>query len=213
MAENVLEKECSSEQALGVDVTGLCVKLGWDEKDASLAERIKGRLEEAATGISAASFDLNLAAILEYTDGTKPELVFHHGVGGCGSDEAGSVVLGRDDRTGAGGGSDESLHIRFADVPETVGRILLFVNISGANLVHQSFADVHNVFVQIENEENCAVLFREEDAFKAECAAEYCCYTFAAVCRTEAGWVLRGMARYSHEDKEQDTLKAITEKA
>ncbi len=213
MAENVLEKENTFEKALGADVTELSVKLGWDEKEASLAERLKGRLEEAATGISGKSFDLNLAAILEYTDGTKPELVFHRGVSGCGADESGSVELGRDNRTGARAGSDESLHICLADVPSNVGRILLFVNITGANEVHQSFADVHHVFVQIEDDATCAVLLREEEAFQAECAAEYCCYTFAALCRTEEGWVLRGMARYSHEDNEQDTLKAFTEKA
>lgn len=213
MAETILEKECTFEQTLEAQVEGLCVKLGWDEKDAGLAERIKGRLEEAATGISGSSYDLNLAAVLEYTDGTKPELVFHCGTSGCGSDEAGSVVLSRDDRTGAGVGSDETLKIHFADVPANVGRILLFVNISGASVVGQSFADVDNVFVQIENEDNCQVLFREEDAFKAECAGDYCCYTFAALCRTEEGWTIKGMARYSNEDNEQETLKAITEKA
>lgn len=210
MAENVLEKECAFERALGADVTALRVKLGWDGKEASLAERIKGHLQEAATGISAASFDLNLAAILEYADGTKPELVFHHGVGSCGEDEAGSVLLSRDDRTGAGDGSDETLRIQLADVPEAVERIVLFVNISSANLVHQHLADVSNVFVQIESEDDCSVLFREEDAFRSEEAASYCCYTFAALCRTESGWVLRGMARYSCEDCEQDTMKAIT---
>lgn len=210
MAEKVLEKECSFERVLGADVTALRVKLGWDEKEATLAERIKGHLQEAATGISAASFDLNLAAILEYADGTKPELVFHHGAGGCGKDEAGSVLLSHDDRTGAGAGSDETLQIHLADVPEAVERIVLFVNISSANLVHQRLADVPNVFVQIESEDDCAVLFREEDAFKSEDATAYCCYTFAAVCRTESGWVLRGMARYSCEDCEQDTMTAIT---
>lgn len=213
MAKDVLEKECTFEQALKTRSARLCVKLGWDEKDADLIERVKARMEEAVAGISAKSYDLNLAAILEYTDGTKPELVFHRGVSGCGFDKAGSVILSRDDRTGVGAGSDEVLHIRLEDVPENVGRILLFVNISGANLMHQSFADVQNVFVQIENEENCAVLFREEDAFTAECAGDYCCYTFAAICRAEAGWVIRGMARYSCEDREQDTMEALLKKA
>lgn len=211
MAE-VLEKECGFECALDKEVTGLKVLLGWETKQESLKDRIRGRIEVATMGVSEKSYDLNLAAILEYTDGTKSELVFHHGASGRGADEAGSVVLGTDDRTGFGKGSDESISIALGEIPENVGRVVLFMNIGGANLVGQKLADVDGVFVQIEAADDCRVLMREEDAFHTEEAAKYCCLAFAALCREEGGWVLRGMARYSDEDREAETLKAFLQK-
>lgn len=206
---NVLEKENTFVCALDENVTGLNVLLGWDEKKESLKNRIQGRFEVATTGVSAKSYDLNLAAILEYTDGTKPELVFHHGASGRGADEAGSVILGTDDRTGFGGGSDETITIRLNNIPANVGRVVLFMNIGGANLVEQKLADVDGVFVQIETANDCKTLLREEEAFHTEEAGNYCCLTFAALCREEGGWVLRGMSRYSDEDREGETLKAF----
>ena len=211
MAE-VFEKECTFEQILGEKVTGLTVKLGWDTKEQSLKDRIQGRLEVATTGASEKSYDLNLAAIVEYSDGTKSELVFHHGPGGHGADDAGSVLLGADDRTGFGKGSDETISIKLEEVPSNVNRIVLFMNIGNANLVNQKLADVDGTFVQIESTDSCEVLLREEEAFKNEEAKKYCCYAFAAVCREENNWVLRGMARYSTEDRELETLNAFIHK-
>ena len=207
----VLKKDCTFECPIDAETAKLRVQLGWDEKEQSLKERIKGRMEAAAMGASSKTFDLNLAAILEFNDGTKPELVFHRSASGCGEDEAGTVLLSNDDRTGFGKGSDETIEIHLADVPFNVERIVLFMNIGSANMFGQHLADVDGVFAQIENADTCAVLMREEDAFKSEEAKEYCAYAFAQVCREEKGWVLRGLSRYSCEDCEHDTLKAFME--
>ncbi len=209
---NVLEKECTFECALNETVTHLCVKLGWDPKKQDLKGRIQGQIETAMMGASEKNYDLNLAAILEYSDGTKPELVFHNKTNSTGSDEANSILLSADDRTGFHKGSDETITIKLDDVPSNVKRIVLFMNIGSANMLGQTLGEVEGVFVQIENADDCAVLLREEEAFKNEDAKKYCAYTFAEICHEEAGWVLRGVARYSDEDREQETLKALIEK-
>ena len=207
--EKVLTKENPLKIVLENNKGALDVELGWDAKDGSIKERLKGRIEEAAMGVSARAYDLNLAAILHYSDGTKAELVCHEGASGQGFDAAGSVKLGRDDRTGYGEGSDESIHIELSKVPEAVDRIVLFMDIHGANAVDQCLTDVENVFVQVQDAEDRRVYLREEDAFKAECAEHYCCYTFASLVREGESWVLQGEARYSLEDNVYDTLKAF----
>lgn len=206
---NVLEKECTFVCALDETVTHLCVKLGWDPKKQNLKGRIQGQIETAMLGASDKNYDLNLAAILEYSDGTKPELVFHNSTNSTGSDEANSVLLSADDRTGFHKGSDEMITIKLEDVPSNVKRIVLFMNIGSANMLGQKLSDVEGVFIQIENSDDCSVLLREEEAFKNEDAKDYCEYTFAEICREETGWVLHGLSRYSDEDREQETLKAL----
>ena len=158
------------------------VQLGWDMKRGGLKEKIEGQVAAAVIGISEKEYDLNLAAIVEH-DTQEAELVFHHGPGGHGADESGAVLLSKDDRSGFGGGSDEDLRVRLKELPESVRRIVFFMNIGGANVLDQHLTDVDNVFVQIQNDKNCKVYLREEEAFRAERAQEYCCYTFAELCR------------------------------
>ena len=187
----------------------LHVELGWNAKKGSLKDRIEGALEAAIIGESDKSFDMNLFAILKYSDGTKPELVFHKGAAGRGADESGAVVLGKDNRTGFGHGGDETLEIHLEEVPGNVNMILLSANIGGAELNGQKLADIQGVIAQIQDAADSKVLLRDEDGFAAECAGEYCCYTFAALCRKEQGWILRGVSRYSDEACEQCTLEAM----
>ena len=187
------------------------VQLGWDMKRGGLKEKIEGQVAAAVIGISEKEYDLNLAAIVEH-DTQEAELVFHHGPGGHGADESGAVLLSKDDRSGFGGGSDEDLRVRLKELPESVRRIVFFMNIGGANVLDQHLTDVDNVFVQIQNDKNCKVYLREEEAFRAERAKEYCCYTFAELCRKGKGWVLCGVSRYSREDSELETMRAFCDR-
>lgn len=207
----VFEKECSFSQDLS-GVKQLHVELGWNVKKGNLKDRIEGALEAAIVGESDKSFDMNLFAILKYSDGTKPELVFHQGAGGRGTDEAGAVVLGKDNRTGFGSGGDETLEIHLEEIPAQVNAVLLFANIGGTAVNGQKLADVDGAFVQIQNAENSKVLLRDEDGFADDCAKECCCYSFAALCREEGGWVLHSAARYSDENSETETLQAYISK-
>ncbi len=208
MNKSVLETENTYESAIENGDAELRVKLGWKRKEGSLKERFQGRLETAALGGSRKNYDLNLAAILTYSDATKPELVAHRGAGGRGKDAAGSVQLSRDDRVGKDG---EELRIRLNKVPPNVERIVLFMNVGGANAMGQSLADVQGVYAQVQDAGTRKVYLREEEAFRADCAREYCCYTFAALCRSKDGWRVKGLSRWSDEDREQNTLAAMTQ--
>lgn len=99
--------------------------------------------------------------------------------------------------------------IHLGKIPEDVRRVILFMNIAGAHSADKNLYDVQNVFVQIEDEESCKVLYREEEAFTNEYAKDYCSYTFAELWNEKSGWMLRGASRYSCEDNELDTLDAL----
>ena len=185
----------------------LRVRLGWDARRGSVKEKAAGVLEEMIFGQSEKSYDLNLAAIVKYRGDRKPELVFHSENHSC--DSTGGVGLGRDNRTGIGARSDETIHINLGKMPEDVEKIILFMNIAGANALHQSLSDVENIFVQIEDEFDDSVYLREENAFKNDAAKEFCCYTFAELLQGETRWILRGLSRYSREDRERDTFEAL----
>ena len=187
--------------------TTLTVKLGWDAKSGTPKEKIKGVVEGMVLGISDNSYDLNLAAVVEYDGGKKPELVFHGQRSRA--DSTGSIVLKKDSRTVIGAGSDETMVIHLGKIPEDVRRVILFMNIAGAHSADKNLYDVQNVFVQIEDEESCKVLYREEEAFTNEYAKDYCSYTFAELWNEKSGWMLRGASRYSCEDNELDTLDAL----
>ena len=53
------------------DTTSLVFELGWDQKENTKVEALKVMVENLMTGSSEHTYDLNLAAILEYTDDKK----------------------------------------------------------------------------------------------------------------------------------------------
>ena len=92
-------------------------------------------------------------------------------------------------------------------------RIVFFMNIGGANVLDQHLTDVDNVFVQIQNEKNCRVYLREEKAFCCERAQEYCCYTFAELCREGRGWVGCTVSPViPKRDSELETMRAFCDR-
>lgn len=207
---NVLEKSCDYSVQIDPGEAVLKVELGWDHKDEKIIDQVAGRIESSVTGFSNKSYDLNLAAIIEYSDGTAPKLIFHGG--GHQWDEARCVILGQDDRTGYKKGVDENLTVNLKQIPDGVKQIVLFVNMSNTHLTGYSFVDVHNVFVQVQASESRKVYFREEEAFSDECAKGYSSYVFAALKKENDQWVLKGVSRYSDEDSECDTLQSFMQK-
>ncbi len=142
--------------------TTLTVKLGWDAKSGTPKEKIKGVVEGMVLGISDNSYDLNLALSWNITvakAGTRVSRSEEQ------SDSTGSIVLKKDSRTGIGAGSDETMVIHLGKIPEDVRRVILFMNIAGAHSADKNLYDVQNVFVQIEDEESCKVLYRGRRSF------------------------------------------------
>lgn len=187
---------------LSKEVTTLIVELSWKQKEGSRLEHLKGLAESMMMGASEKSFDLNLAAILEYSDEKKPELIFHNKEHS--SDSNSAVLLGKDRRTGSQKGINETIKINMINIPYSAKRITLFTNISEGNALKQHFTDIKEVFVQILNGESHKLYWCEEDAFKSEEAEENCSFAFAEIVPTENGWILRKISNFSKYDSEVD---------
>ena len=75
-------------------------------------EKIRGVVEGMVLGISDNSYDLNLAAVVEYNGWQKPELVFH---GQSRADSTGNVRK-RTAKPVSGAGSDETMVIHLGKI-------------------------------------------------------------------------------------------------
>ncbi len=185
------------------------VNLGWNEKEGSVLDSLKGKVEESIFGYSDKSYDLNLAAILIHDGDAKPELIKHSGIRGQSTDKSKSVHLSADNRTGSSAGTNESIKIEMAKLPKTLQRIILFVNITGGKQANQNLGEVNNVFVQIQGEKLERVFMRVDSEFETPEASEACTYCFAEIVKEDNIFELRAMSRYSDEDSEEDTFENL----
>ena len=182
------------------DTTSLVIELGWDQKETNKVDALKGMVENLMTGSSEHTYDLNLAAIIEYTDEKKAELVFHSHDRHTDSNDA--ILLSKDSRTGAMRVIDETLKINFVELPYSTKRITLFANISEGSVINQDFPSIPNVFVQATNEAIEKTYWREEEAFTSQEAKGMCSYAFAEIVQAEDGWTLRRLNNFYTYDNE-----------
>ena len=119
------------------------VGLGWD-----------------ARSTNGLDFDLDASALLLNAAGkvrSDEDFVFYNQmadvtIDGKNPDEArASVVYGGDNRTGAGDGDDETISVQLSKVPADVDRIVIAVSIHDYAARNQSFGQVRNAYVRIEN--------------------------------------------------------------
>lgn len=75
-------------------------------------------------------------------------------------DEAGSVIYGGDNRTGAGDGDDETVKIDLSAVPADVEKISFTVTIHEAKERGQNFGQVSNAYIRIVNDDDNSELIR-----------------------------------------------------
>ena len=110
-------------------------------------------------------FDLDASAFL-LGAGSKvisdDDFVFY----GAPNHASGGVVYGGDNRTGAGEGDDEQIHVDLSLVPAQIERIAFTVTIYDADVRRQNFGQVSNAYVRIIDDASGAELIRydlEED--------------------------------------------------
>lgn len=190
------------------DTTSLLIELGWDHKENTAVDALKGMVENLMSGSSEHTYDLNLAAIIEYTNEKKPELVFHSHDHHTDSNDA--ILLSKDSRTGAMKVIDETIKINLVKLPYSTKRITLFVNISEGSVIAQDFPSIPNVFVQAVNKELEKTYWREEEAFSSEEAKGMCNYAFAELVQAEGGWTLRRINDFSKYDNEVEFFENFT---
>lgn len=135
-----LEKENQS----GVKLTKIYVGLGWDIKP------------EAMTG---ADFDLDASAFLLEADGKahgSQNVIFYNNKVGVNE----SVIVGDDNRTGAGDGDDEHIIVDLTKLPESIQKVMFTVTIFEAAERSQNFGQVRNAYIRIVNTANDQELLR-----------------------------------------------------
>ena len=135
-----LEKENQS----GVKLTKIYVGLGWDIKP------------EAMTG---ADFDLDASAFLLEEDGKahgSQNVIFYNNKIGVNE----SVIVGDDNRTGAGDGDDEHIIVDLTKLPESIQKVMFTVTIHEAAERSQNFGQVRNAYIRIVNAANDQELLR-----------------------------------------------------
>jgi len=126
-------QKISLEKPDGSSLTSVTMGLGWD-----VAKR-KGLLGKLSSG----SIDLDASCMLFDAAGQLVDQVWFRQL----SSRDGSVVHTGDNRTGAGDGDDESMHVDLAKVSPQVQALVFVVN----SFTGQSFAQVENAFCRMVN--------------------------------------------------------------
>jgi tellurium resistance protein TerZ len=121
----------SLEKSDGSSLTSVTMGLGWD-----VAKR-KGLLGKLSGG----GIDLDASCMLFDAGGQLVDQVWFRQL----QSRDGSIVHTGDNRTGAGDGDDESLHVDLARVSAQVQSLVFVVN----NFTGESFAQVENAFCRM----------------------------------------------------------------
>lgn len=119
------------------------VGLGWDAR--------------SSPGVD---FDLDASAFLVGADGGVREFVYYY----TKSNSNGSVVLDKDDRTGASStcGDDERIYVKLSEIPRDIQKIVFAINIYEARQRGQTFGQVDNAFVRVVDQSLGRELLRYE---------------------------------------------------
>ena len=161
-----------SKEAPGL--TKLKVGLGWDVR--------------ATDG---GDFDLDSVAFLLNAQGkvrADTDFIFYNNL----KSPDGSVEHAGDNRTGAGDGDDEVIHIDLAKVPADVVKVAVCVTIHDAEARRQNFGMVNNAFVRIVNEATNAEVARYD---LGEDASTETALVFAEVYRHNNEWKFKAVGQ------------------
>lgn len=95
-----------------------------------------------------AEFDLDASAFLLAANGKvtqDADFIFYSNA----THPSGAVVYGGDNRTGAGEGDDEQIHVDLSKIPANIEKVDFTVTIYDADSRRQNFGQVSNAFVRI----------------------------------------------------------------
>ena len=191
------------EQTVTLPENKLRVEVGWDAKK---HQPLKGKIESMMHSISHQAYDLNLSAVISYTDGRKPELIFF----GHKFDKNRAVLYKGDNRTGHGDGVNECVYVDLDAMPPEAEKVTLMLTIYHGEALGHSFGLVKNIFLQVRGDHLEKTYLREDKLF-AEEGAHYCALVFGTISRSDSGWQLKSQPRLSMDNSEVDLLESIRE--
>ena len=136
-------------------------------------------------------FDLDASILMVGADGKardEKDLIFYnHKKSPCGS-----VNHAGDNRTGAGDGDDEAIHVFLDKVPAETEKLIIFVSIHDAEKLKQNFGQVFNAYVRLVNKDTQEEVTRY-DLSEAEDTATYTSLIFGEIYRYQGDWKFKAV--------------------
>ena len=161
-----------SKEAPGL--TRIVIGLGWDTRTSDGAD-----------------FDLDSSVFLVTAEGkvrNDSDFIFYNNL----KSSDGSVEHSGDNRTGEGGGDDESVKVNLAGVPGDLQKLVVAVSIHDAQARNQSFGQVDNAFIRVVNSDSNAEIVRYD---LSEDASTETAMIFGEVYRHGAEWKFRAVGQ------------------
>jgi tellurium resistance protein TerD len=163
-----------TKQAGAAGLTAVTVGLGWDPR--------------TTTG---ADFDLDASALMLNASGkilSDSHFIFFNNL----QSPDGSVEHSGDNLTGGGDGDDEQIHVKLAEVPAEVDKIVFPVSIYEAEQRQQNFGQVRNAFIRVVNQADNTELTRYD---LTEDASTETAMVFGELYRNVGEWKFRAVGQ------------------
>ena len=166
------QQTISLEKTAGHQLTLLKLGLGWDPAEAGFLGKLLRSNQDIDLDASCILFD-------EYL--TPVDLVWFRQLRSA----EGAVVHSGDNRTGAGEGDDESIHIDLQRLPAAVKHLVFTVN----SFTGQTFERVENAYCRILDADRNRELAR----FKLSEKGQHTGVVMAGLTREPSGWVFKAL--------------------
>jgi tellurium resistance protein TerD len=174
------------------------VGLGWDVPEAvKEANRLGfdlGKTEQE-------TFDLDASIMMVASTGkarSDQDFIYYqkdHRKSVCGS-----IYHTGDNRTGAGEGDDESIHVFLNKVPNEIQKLIICVTIHEGEIKKQNFGQVTNAFIRLVNKDT------DEEVVRYDLSEEASTYTgiiFGEIYRYNGEWKFKAVGRGFHGGLEE----------
>ena len=166
------QQTISLEKTAGSELSLLKLGLGWDPAEPGFLGKLLGNNQDIDLDASCILFD-------EYL--TPVDLVWFRQLRSA----EGSVVHSGDNRTGAGEGDDESIHVDLQRLPAGVKHLVFTVN----SFTGQTFERVENAYCRILDADRNRELAR----FKLAEKGQHTGVVMASLTRDPTGWVFKAL--------------------
>ena len=137
------------------------------------------------------TFDLDASVLMVKTDGKvrsdRDFIYYHQKDSACGA-----LHHTGDNRTGAGDGDDESIHVFLDKVPADIQKLVICVSIYEAEHKKQNFGQVLNAFVRLVNKDTDEEVARYD---LSENASTETAMVFGEIYRHEGDWKFRAVGQ------------------
>jgi tellurium resistance protein TerD len=137
------------------------------------------------------TFDLDASILMVQADGKvrsdRDFIYYHQKDSACGA-----VHHTGDNRTGAGDGDDESIHVFLDKVPAEIHKLIVCVSIYDADKKKQNFGQVLNAFIRLVNKDTQQEVTRYD---LSENASTQTAMIFGEIYRYEGEWKFRAVGQ------------------